>query len=91
RNGRIFPSGSGGEHKNRTMLSTTEIIPAICGENSKTGQIAGRYIFPLAVFCKGCFFGRTLYRRVPDRAPGDHYGPESGLGCAGKSGVIDPF
>ncbi|MGB7787883.1 hypothetical protein, partial [Methanoregula sp.] len=54
--------------------------PAICGENSKTGQIAGRYIFPLAVFCKGCFFGRTLYRLVPDRAPGGHYEPESGLG-----------
>jgi hypothetical protein len=56
RNGLIFPAGSGGEHKNGTILFTTEIIPAICGENKKTGQIAGRYFLPLAVFCKGVFF-----------------------------------
>ena len=75
RNGLNFPSGSSGEHKNGAILSTMEIILAICGENTKTGQIAGRYIFPLAVFCRGCFFGRTSYRPVPDRVPGGQYGP----------------
>jgi hypothetical protein len=38
-------------------LSTTGIIPAIYGENKKTGQIAWSYISPLAVFRKGVFFG----------------------------------
>jgi len=41
RNGLIFPSGSGGEHKNGTILSTTEIIPAICGENHKPVKLRG--------------------------------------------------
>jgi hypothetical protein len=40
-NGFIFPSGSGGEHKKGTNLSTTEIIPAICGENPKTVKLRG--------------------------------------------------
>ena len=37
----IFPSGSVGEHKNGTILSTTEIIPAICGENQKPVKLRG--------------------------------------------------
>jgi hypothetical protein len=41
RNGHVFPSGSGCEHKNGTILSTTEIIPAICGENPKPEILKG--------------------------------------------------
>ena len=37
----IFLSESGGEHKNKTILSTTEIIPVICGENPKPVKLRG--------------------------------------------------
>jgi hypothetical protein len=41
RNRLIFLSGPGGEHKNETLLSTTGIIFAICGENKKPGKLTG--------------------------------------------------
>ena len=39
RTGLLFPSGSGGEHKNGLHLFTMEIIPAIWGRNVKPGNL----------------------------------------------------
>ena len=44
----------------------------------------GALYFPFSGILEGVFFGRTLYCLVPDRVPGGHYGPESGLGVCRK-------
>jgi hypothetical protein len=72
-------------------LSTTEIIPAICDEKKKTGQIAGRYNFPLAVFWKGCFLAGLCIVWYPIGPPEAIMGQYPDWGCAGKCEVIDPF
>jgi len=58
RNGLVFPSGSSGEHKNGTVLSTTEISSIICGKNLQPGKLRG-VIFPFSGVLLGVFFELT--------------------------------
>jgi len=55
----------------------------------KTGQIAWRYIFPLAVFWKGCFLANLYIVWYPIGSPEAIMGQNPDWGCAGKFGVFD--